>query len=285
MEKIGNNFRVKVACRLSYGLVFGVLLASLCGLAQPDIYAKETPSWAAQGLGQDAVDLFLVGPLLWLSARGVRKGRKVHLFLLAGTLVYLAYSFVLYAFCVHFNRLFFLYCAALGFSVYALILLASGFSWERAAKWFDQGRSIVFPAVYFLTTALLFYLLWFAEDLPAVLRGTAPPILEVAGLCTNPVHVLDLSLVLPAMLIASVQLLRRKPSGYLLFPALMVFSVVMAVAITGMALVLWLKGLAGDGTVALVFGLMALLNSAVLAFFFRALKKTKCEAPSGALFP
>lgn len=275
MDKIENNFRVKAACRLSYGLVLGVVLAGLCGLVQPGIYAKETPSWAAQGMGQDAVDLFLVAPLLWLSARGVRQGRKIHFFLLSGTLVYLAYSFVLYAFCVHFNRLFFLYCAALGLSVYALILLVSGISWERAAKWFDHGQSVVFPAAYFLATTLLFYLLWFAEDLPAVLRGTAPPSLAEAGLCTNPVHVLDLSLVLPAMLIASVQLLRKKPSGYLLFPTLMVFSVVMAVAIAGMAVALRLKGLTGDGAVAVVFSLMALLNSGVLAFFFRGLKPNK----------
>src|SRR5581483_6228932 len=90
-------------------LLAGVVAASsLGGLLLPDVYAKETPSWAAQGLGQDFVDLVFVAPFLVLCAFQAQRKKKAFLFLLGGTLVYLVYSYLLYGFCVHFNPLFFL---------------------------------------------------------------------------------------------------------------------------------------------------------------------------------
>ena len=59
----------------------------------------------------------------------------------------------------------------------------------------------------------------------------APPSLAEAGLPTNPVHVLDLAIVLPAMIVTGVLLRRRRPLGLLLAPVLLVFAVAMGVAI------------------------------------------------------
>jgi hypothetical protein len=61
---------------------------------------------------------------------------------------------------------------------------------------------------------VLFAALWLKEVLPAVLRGSTPGSIGEAGLLVNPVHVLDLSLLLPAMLIAGITLWRRQPLAW-----------------------------------------------------------------------
>ena len=269
---MNRNPQVTLGLGLSHAAAIVLALTSAAGLWLPGIYAKETPSWAAQGVGQDVVDLFFVAPLLAFCAFQVGKGRRIFLFPLEGILFYLIYSFVLYAFCVHFNRIFFLYCAGLGFSVYALALLNLGIGPPEAGKWFDPRPSTRLPGLFFLATTLAFYVLWLSEDIPAVLSGTAPKSLEEVGLFTNPVHILDLSLVLPAMLIASIQLLRKRTFGYWFFPVMMSFSIVMAVAIGGMMVALKLKGVTADVTAAYVFAVVVLASVGVLGYFLRSFK-------------
>jgi hypothetical protein len=54
----------------------------------------------------------------------------------------------------------------------------------------------------------LFALIWLSEIVPALFRGAPPPSVVEAGLLTNPVHVLDLSLLLPGLLFSGISLLR-----------------------------------------------------------------------------
>ncbi len=257
---------------LSYSLAAVVAASSLGGLLLPEIYAKETPSWAAQAQGQDFVDLLFVTPLLIFSAFLAQKGKKFFLFLQGGILINLVYAYLQYGFFLHFNHFYFLYCAGLGLSVYALVLYGMEFQKARVEAWFNLKKSIKLPALYFLATTLAFYFLWLSEDIPGVISGIAPKTITEAGLITNPVHILDLSIVLPAMVIASLQLLRKKPSGYLFFPIMMSFSIVMSVAIGGMMVAMHLKGVNEDLTAAYVFGVFVILNSTVLGIFLRGMK-------------
>ena len=96
-----------------------VLATSLLGLLAPWPYAAETPSWRMQARGQDLGNLLAVATLvagLVPAARGSLRGLLVW----AGSLLYLAYAFVIYALTVHFGPLFLPYVAVLGLSVYAL---------------------------------------------------------------------------------------------------------------------------------------------------------------------
>lgn len=267
------NPNLKPAFYLSVGAALAVAASAAGGLWLPETYAKETPSWAAQGLGQDAVDLFLAAPLALIAAFLAQKGKRLFLFVIEGVLLYFIYSYILYAFCVHFNALFFVYCAALGFSVYAFVFWVLGMPPQETGKWFEIRKSMVLPGAFFLALTIFFYFLWLSEDVPALLHGRAPAGLVESGLFTNPVHVLDLSLVLPAMLAASLQLLRKKPFGYWLFPVMGCFSVIMGVAILGMMITLDQKGIANGGGGTAVMGTAVTLNLAVLAYFFRGLNK------------
>src|SRR5262245_26042156 len=100
-----------------------VIACSLAGMLTPGFYEKETPNWQAQSYGQDLVDLFLIVPALLVTAVAGRKNEKSFL-VWGGVVLYVAYTFVLYCFDVHFNSLFFFYCIALGLSFYACLYFA-----------------------------------------------------------------------------------------------------------------------------------------------------------------
>src|ERR1035437_8687591 len=101
-------------------------IASAAGALSSATYARETVSWAAQGEGQDIVNVLVAFPLLAFSALYVHLGyARAHLVWI-GALMYTAYSYVLYAFFVHFGPWFLVYVAILGLSSYALAGAALG---------------------------------------------------------------------------------------------------------------------------------------------------------------
>jgi hypothetical protein len=57
---------------------------------------------------------------------------------------------------------------------------------------------------------------WLWAVVPALVAGRVPDDLVKAGLLVNPVHVLDMAVFLPAMLLAGALLLRRRAMGYVL---------------------------------------------------------------------
>src|SRR3990172_3256670 len=95
-------------------------VTSAAGIFVESVYAKESAAWAAQGVGQDIVNLILVCPALAATAYGAGKGSLRAELVWVGLLIYAVYSYVLYALFVHFNVLFLPYVAVLGLSAYAL---------------------------------------------------------------------------------------------------------------------------------------------------------------------
>jgi hypothetical protein len=61
--------------------------------------------------------------------------------------------------------------------------------------------------------------------------GLQPAQLSDTGLFTNPVHVLDISVVLPSILLTAIALLKRWRIAYLLVPSLLTFTVLMNITI------------------------------------------------------
>jgi hypothetical protein len=82
-----------------------VLLASVAGIFLKGIYARETPSGALQAIGQDIVNLAAV-VVLCSAAYFVSKGSVKAFLVWSGVLLYLLYGYSIYAFDIHFNRLF-----------------------------------------------------------------------------------------------------------------------------------------------------------------------------------
>jgi hypothetical protein len=190
--------------------------------------------------------------------------------LLGGALVYTEYSLLIYTFAMHFNPLFLLYCAALGLSTFALIAAGFVIAQQDVRAWFNDAPSRL-AGGWLIACALLFALLWLAEIVPATLQGIVPRSIVDSGLITNPIHVLDLSILLPAMLLAGVALWRNTQLGYRLAPLMLVFGVLMCSAILGMMLTMLVRGLTQDSAVALVFAVVSAASGAVSFAFLRKL--------------
>lgn len=209
-----------------------IAVASLAGLLNPELYGKETTDWVAQSTAQDAVDFFLLLPVLGLSGLYLFRGERLAEPIWGGVLIYLVYTFIIYCFAVHFNALFLAYVATLGLSSYALIYFVRRQVRRPGIRVLSSARPAKAIGIYFQVVAVVFCLLWLTDIIPAILNGITPPSLVAAGLATNPVHVLDLAIFLPGVFIIGLLLRRQHPLGLLFAPALLVFFVLMDITIT-----------------------------------------------------
>ena len=238
-----------------------VAAASLVGLLTDQVYALETANWATQARGQDLGNLVAVAFLLAsavLQRRGSARAGRIWL----GTLLYLIYAYLVYAMAVHFNRLFLVYVAVLGLSAYAVIL---GFGHLTAQRFTPRSPGVRRAAgLTLLVTGLLFALLWLAEVVPALLSGAAPSSLTDAGLVANPIHVIDLSVVLPAFIITGLATLRGRSRGVFWSTPWLTFSVLMGASIVFGMLLAVAGGQPGTVPPMLLVSLVTLVSSVVL---------------------
>jgi len=78
---------------------------------------------------------------------------------------------------------------------------------------------------------LLFYFIWLSEDIPALLNGTVPLGVTQAGELVSPVHVLDMALYLPALIVTGISLWKNRSLGYVFGLPLLVFIILTFLAI------------------------------------------------------
>lgn len=264
----------KAALWLSGLVAILVLLASSAGLLLTSTYARETPSWAVQGIGQDIVNLIAALALL-IAAYLVHKGSVRALLVWSGVLLYLIYAYVIYAFDIRSNRLFLVYVAILGLSFYALVILAIRLHLNLFQASFAATTTTRTVGVFFLVLGIVFSLLWFSEEIPALMTGKIPPSVTMANLPTNPVHILDLGLYLPAMIITAVLLWRRKPLGYLLAGPLLVFSILTGAAILAIFLVMSMKGMPASIGIEAFFVIIIAVSLVLSVLYVREVQKQR----------
>jgi hypothetical protein len=263
---------VKIITMLSLVLALSLAIVSYNGAFVKETYVHETPSMAAQGMGQDVVDLFIVLPLLLFSLLFVRRNKKVAYFIFGGTLFYLLYSFVIYSLGVHFNNLFLWYCLTLGLSLYTFIIMITELNRMEVEIWFNQKLPVRVIAGYLIIVAILFYLIWFKDIVPAVLSSTIPKSISDYNLLVNPVHVIDISFVLPGLIITAIFLIRKLRLGFIFAPIVLVFILLMALALIGMLVMLKVKGIAEETSIVGIFITLAIINTVFLWIFFKNFK-------------
>ena len=116
---------------------------------------------------------------------------------------------------------------------------------------------------------MAFYALWLSDIIPALIKGSAPTVIEQSGQFTNPVHVLDLSFLLPRFMVTA-WLLRKKHSlGYVFAPTIMTFSFVMTLSIATLIFYEISKGLTSDYTPAIAMIFFALVSIIMFVRFMK----------------
>lgn len=233
---------------------------NIIGLLSVDrIYGEAYPALTVQAVAQDLVNLVVVAPLIVISSIAVHRGSMGAYPIWIGAVTFTLYNYVIYTFAIHFGPLFLLWVAVLGLVTYALIggLLAmdpgsmtargAGVGLRRTAGWF------------LIAVGVAFALLWLTDIARALRRGEIPAAAADLGLPTNPVHVLDLALFLPAAIVVGVFLLRGAPAGDVPGPALLLLLALTGLPIMVTPFVAWARG--DDATWALLIPIGAITTA------------------------
>ncbi|MGF1470399.1 MAG: hypothetical protein ACFB50_01500 [Rubrobacteraceae bacterium] len=250
-----------------------VATAALVELFVEGIFRGDELNFVAQAIGQDYVTLVVALPVLVVSAilagRGSGRARIVWL----GSLAYVLYTYVIYAFHVRFNPLFLVYVAVLGLSLYALIGGLATTNFESIKARFSRGTPVKAASIFLVVLAALFYFTWLGETVPALLTGEVPQSAIDSGTPTNGVHVLDMAWILPAILIAAVLLWRRRALGYVLAGAVLTFGTLIVVAVMAMVVSMSLYGQGVAIAEASIFGVVAAVILGMLVWYLRSMNE------------
>ena len=261
---------------LTLPLAVLLIIATVAGVFNSNTYAKDADYFATQGIAQDFISLFVTVPVLIVSfiyaLRGSKRARLVWL----GMLGYTLYSYILYAFFVNFNSLFLVYSATLALSLYAFIGAITttdqkAYMEAVLAARKDPARFKRRIAIVLFVIAALFYMMWLSEVIPALLEGYTPQSILDNGLPTNPVHVLDLSFLLPGLIITGILILKNKPLGFVLAPTFFAYGAMLGLAILAMIILEAKAGYPIEIPPTVIFTLMTISMTALIVNYTKGL--------------
>jgi hypothetical protein len=254
-----------------------LIIATVAGVFFTETYAKDAPYFATQGIAQDIITLFVTVPVMVIAfifaLRGSYRARLVWL----GMLGYVLYSYILYAFAVYFNSLFLVYAAILCLAIYSFIGTISttdaAFVMDAVtAERKNPPRFRKRTAIMLFVITAMFYFLWLSEIIPALIGGFTPQSITDNGLPSNPVHVLDLAILLPGLIMTGIMILKGKPLGYIIAPIFFGYGAMLGLAILAMV---WLMNQQGFPIVVpqvVIFLLMTVGNIWLLVDYIKPVK-------------
>jgi hypothetical protein len=255
---------------LTFPITVLLMIAAGGGVFIEGLY-RNNPYYTVQAVGQDFISLIVVLPTLIITAflanRGSLRARLVWL----GALIYLVYTYLIAAFDNSFNSLFLVYVALLGCSLYALIggLATTDMAGVKAG--FAERTPIHAVSIYLAVLAVLFYVLWLSEIIPALEAGEIPQSIQNNGTPTNAVHVLDMAWILPAFGITAASLWRKKAFGYTLAGALLSYGVLLILAILSMVAVMVREGQPVVIPQVVIFGVLLAISLGMLVGYMKGL--------------
>ena len=246
------------------------LTRSIAGIFFDAPYSEETENWVAQAVAQDLVNLVAFLALAGLAILAIRGSLRAYLAWL-GVVAYSAYTYAIYAFALHFGPLFLIHVAIFGMSIYALIVGLMRIDYEHVKEAFTGRVPRRFIASLLITIGAFFYVMWLGSVVPSLVADETPEEIVKAGLLTNPVHVLDMAVLLPAMLLAGFLLLRHRAFGYVLAPLVLGATFTISLGIVVIQPVLEVRGQAPAWGVGGVIAIVALVELGALIRHLRAI--------------
>lgn len=210
--------------------MFGTLIAALlavtaaAGLFIEGLYRPflSEPLVAFQFF-QDLISL-IFAPLLvaamYLSSRGSLRAFVIW----AGLLVYVVYYYAFYAFGFVYTMFYPLYLALIGLATYSLIGLLAAVDLEAFRTRASERMPVRFIGVV-LGMAVLFVPIWLSMMVQRIAAQQAGE--------TDLVFVFDLCFLIPAIVLAAVQIWWRRPVGYLLSGILLIKATISGLLLTG----------------------------------------------------
>ncbi|HLM62528.1 MAG TPA: hypothetical protein VK308_17130 [Pyrinomonadaceae bacterium] len=207
--------KFKTAFVLSGVIPVLMFLASIGGILIEGVY-RDNEFVASLWRGNDWVTLLVALPLLVGALFFARRGStRAHLIWL-GMLAYALYNYAFYLFAAAFNQLFLLYVAIFTLSIYALVFTLVKTDAEEIRRQFRDRTPVKLIGGYMLFIAAGLSFLWIGSSLKFVADGVVPEYIEMTGHPTGIVYALDLSLLVPVLILGGVWIWRREAWGFVL---------------------------------------------------------------------
>jgi hypothetical protein len=108
------------------------------------------------------------------------------------------------------------------------------------------------------------------EIISAIIAGQVPPSVVNDGFLTNPIHVLDLCLLLPALVIVGVMLLRRRALAFVYAPVLLTVQALISLELAGMFAAMNMRGIVSGYPQIGLFVALAAIYAGLLVWYFRS---------------
>ena len=260
-----------------------VAITAVAGLFLPPTYAREIPSSRDGGYASDIVDLLLVVPIVLISGIKAYRGSVPARLVWLGAQGYLLYNFAIYAFGVHFNALFLVYCATFSLCFYATLFSVPLLPLDQIAETYAPHAPRKTVGIVFLFLAIQTAAVYVRDDMTAILAGRVPQDIIDSNQTVNFIHVLDLAFLLPALCITAVLLFRRKASGYALAPALLTLLAIMSMELVSIFATMGRAGSEMNVRMIVFFAGLAVGFTSLLSFYFFSAKPTSwAGVPSSA---
>ncbi len=264
-----NKFAFKICSWFSGAIVILLLITTLGGLIINGLY-RDATWYAVQARGQDLATLIIGVPLLVVSLAFMMRGSERALLVWLGSLAYILYTYLTDAFSVVFNAFFLLYVALVSLSFFTLTIALLNIDADALRRHFGARTPVKVVSGYLLVVVTLVFLAWMREILPALLTGQIPQSITLARIPSNPIYVLDLSVLLPSIFLAAIWLWRHRAWGYVLCGMFLVKVFTLSLAILSLGWFMYQSNLPGLDPVVVGFWVLLAVTSLVLAVIYLA---------------
>lgn len=200
---------------LSILIAIFATIASAGGLLLDGLYrdnAFVTTTW----LGNDAITLFLAVPILVVAMIVSNRGSLKAQLIWMGALDYMLYNYAFYLFGAAFNWFFLLYAALLALSIFALIFGLIKLDVNGISQQFRKDAPVKWIGGYFIFVASGLGLVYLIQSIGFIATDNVPAIVTMSGHPTNVVFALDLTLLIPWLILGALWLMKRQPWGYVI---------------------------------------------------------------------
>lgn len=227
--------KYRTAYILTIVIVVLMTVASAGGLFIDGLYRDNL--WTSSQLrGSDLVRLIIAVPLLVGALVFTRGGSRRALLVWLGLLWMTVYDYAFFVFGAAFNEFFLIYVALFTLSMLALLFALPKLDAQEIKSEFKASTPVKWISTYMLFIAVFLGGMWIAQSLSFVTSGVVPQSIQDSGHPTGVVYALDLSLLVPGMVLGAVWLWQRRPWGYVLGAMMMVKGTVYPLALVGMTI-------------------------------------------------
>ena len=205
-----NKFRT--ARILSISIAILAAIASAGGLLLPSLY-RDNLFVISAWKGNDVITLFLAVPLLVAAMIHAKRGSQRAQLLWMGMLDYMLYNYAFYLLGAAFNWFFLIYTALLGLSIFALIFGLVNLDINAIGQSVRDRMPTKVIAGYMLFVATGLTAIYVMQSLGFIFSGGLPAIVTRTGHPTSVVFALDLTLLVPFLVLGAIWLLQGKAWG------------------------------------------------------------------------